>query len=104
MILYLIPNARAPPPSFDFKPLNLKNDMEDFIMKYKFTSITESKFEKLVERCNFTEVELQIVNLRRKGRTPDEVSVEIGYSPRQTARHTKNAVAKIVYESENWGN
>jgi hypothetical protein len=43
--------------------------------RFKWTSITESEFERLVERCNFTPVELQILELRRKGTSPVAIRI-----------------------------
>ena len=81
-------------------PVPLKNFEErgGTDMRFKWTSITESEFERLVERCNFTPVELQILELRRKGKTPLEVAIEINYSERQIYNLSKDVVVKIRKE------
>ena len=67
-------------------------------MRFKWTSITESEFERYVERCNFTDIELQILELRRKGFTPVATALKIGYSERQMRRISADIVEKIEKE------
>ena len=68
-------------------------------MKFKWTDITESEYKRLVKRCNFTAVELQILDLRRKGIAPDEVAEKVFYTERQMYRISKTIVSKIKRES-----
>jgi len=67
-------------------------------MRFKWTSVTESEFERLVERCNFTPVELQILELRRKGCTPVAVALKTNYSERQVYNLSKDVLVKIRKE------
>jgi len=67
-------------------------------MRFKWTSITESEFERYVERCNFTDTELRILELRRKGFTPVATALKIGYSERQMRRISADIVEKIEKE------
>ncbi|MCL2078187.1 MAG: hypothetical protein FWH08_07280 [Oscillospiraceae bacterium] len=67
-------------------------------MKFRWTSITESEFKRLVERCNFTPVEMRILELRRKGHTPVAVSMKINYSERQVFNLSNDVLEKIFKE------
>jgi len=67
-------------------------------MRFKWTSVTESEFERLVERCNFTPIELQILQLRRKGKTPLQVALDTNYSERQIYNLSNDVVVKIRKE------
>ena len=67
-------------------------------MRFKWTSITESEFERYVERCNFTDTELRILKLRHKGATPVATALKIGYTERQIYRISTEIVEKIVKE------
>ena len=64
-------------------------------MRFKWTSITESEFERLVERCNFTPAELRIFELRRKDKTPVAVAFETHYCERQIYRISKAIIEKV---------
>ena len=68
-------------------------------MRFKWTSVTQSEFERFVERCNFTPTELRILELRRKGLTPVAVAGEIGYGEAQMYRISAVVVEKIRKES-----
>jgi DNA-binding NarL/FixJ family response regulator len=67
-------------------------------MRFKWTSVTESEFERLVERCNFTPIELQILELRRKGKSPLQVADKMKFSERQIYRISCEVVVKIKKE------
>lgn len=67
-------------------------------MRFKWTSITESEFERFVERCNFTPIELKILELRRKDVAPADVADEIGYCERQMFNISREIVEKIKKE------
>ena len=69
-------------------------------MKYKWTRITESVYEHLVERCNFTPVELRILESRRKGKSLSCVADELGYSERHLRRISNDVLAKIEKENQ----
>jgi DNA-binding NarL/FixJ family response regulator len=68
------------------------------VKRFKWTSITESEFERLVKRCNFTPEELQILKLRRKGYTPVAVGLKTTYCERQVYRISRSIVEKIMRE------
>ena len=67
-------------------------------MRFKWTSITESEFERYVERCNFTDTKLRILELRCKGATPVEVAKKTKYSEAQMYRISAEVVLKINKE------
>jgi hypothetical protein len=68
-------------------------------MRFKWTRVTESEFKRLVERCNFTPIELQIFEMRRKSCKIVEIAFKTDYSDRQIIRISHEIVAKINHES-----
>jgi hypothetical protein len=67
-------------------------------MRFKWTSITESEHKRLLKCCNFTPIERQIYDLRRKGSTALMVAIKINYSESQIHRISAVIVEKIAKE------
>jgi len=67
--------------------------------KFGWTRVTESEFERLLERCNFTEMEQRIFEMRRKGKSLELIAYEVGYSVRQIKNISAVIVKKITKES-----
>ena len=68
-------------------------------MKFRWTGITETEYERLVARCNFTLVEHEILKMRRKSIALDVIADKIGYSQRQMHNISNIVIEKILKES-----
>jgi len=68
--------------------------------RLKWTSITESEFEWLIVRCNFTPLELQILQLRRKDTSPIAIADKLGYCETHIYRISAEIVSKIRKEQK----
>lgn len=64
----------------------------------KRLDFNKSEYEYFIENCNFTERELEILNLRRKGKTIIEISFLTHLSDRTINREIKKIKNKILKE------
>lgn len=57
-----------------------------------------SEYERFIKQCPFTDEELKVLELRRKGKTIIEISLALNTSDRTVARRIKAIKRKILKE------
>lgn len=57
-----------------------------------------SEYQRFLERCPFTDEEIEILQLRRRGKSITEISFSLSISDRTVARRIKSIVRKISAE------
>ena len=61
----------------------------------KKLDFNKAEYEYFIENCNFTERQKEIIDLRRKGKSIIEISLEINISERTINREIKTIKHKI---------
>ncbi len=61
-----------------------------------FTDFLESEYEMFYNNCNFTERQLEILNLRRKGKSIIEISMSLNMGEATVYRELKRIKKKIL--------
>ena len=61
-----------------------------------FTDFLESEYEMFYNNCNFTERQLEILNLRRKGKSIIEISMSLNMGEATVSRELKKIKKKIL--------
>lgn len=56
------------------------------------------EYQKFIEICPFTDEELQILNLRRRGKSVIEIAFALSMSDRTVSRRIKSISRKILKE------
>jgi DNA-directed RNA polymerase specialized sigma subunit len=69
-----------------------------FNFKFKWERITKADVERLTRICDLTELERQLLELRRKGEPPTVIADRIGYSRSQMYRLSTALLEKILKE------
>ena len=64
----------------------------------KRLDFNKSEYEYFIENCNFTDRQLEILNLRRRGKTIIEISFTTHLSERTINREIKRIKNKILKE------
>ncbi len=62
----------------------------------KNLDFNKAEYEYFVENCNFTDRELEVFNLRRKGKTYIEISLALHISDSTVKRDLKKIKRKII--------
>ena len=66
------------------------------IPKIDFTDFLESEYEMFYNNCNFTDRQVEILNLRRKGKSIIEISLTTNISEATVNRELKKIKKKIL--------
>lgn len=66
------------------------------LLTMDFTDFLESEYEMFYNNCNFTERQLEILNLRRKGKSIVEISMTINVGESTVSRELKKIKKKIL--------
>lgn len=66
------------------------------IPKVDFTDFLESEYEMFYNNCNFTDRQIEILNLRRKGKSIIEISLTANISEATVNRELKKIKKKIL--------
>lgn len=66
------------------------------IPKVDFTDFLESEYEMFYNNCNFTDRQVEILNLRRKGKSIIEISLTTNISEATVNRELKKIKKKIL--------
>lgn len=66
------------------------------IPKVDFTDFLESEYEMFYNNCNFTDRQIEILNLRRKGKSIIEISLTTNISEATVNRELKKIKKKIL--------
>ena len=66
------------------------------IPKIDFTDFLESEYEMFYNNCNFTDRQIEILNLRRKGKSIIEISLTTNISEATVNRELKKIKKKIL--------
>ncbi len=66
------------------------------IPKVDFTDFLESEYEMFYNNCNFTDRQVEILNLRRKGKSIIEISLTANISEATVNRELKKIKKKIL--------
>lgn len=66
------------------------------IPKVDFTDFLESEYEMFYNNCNFTDRQIEILNLRRKGKSIIEISLTVNVSEATVNRELKKIKKKIL--------
>lgn len=61
-----------------------------------FTDFLESEYEIFYNNCNFTDRQLEILNLRRKGKSIIEISMSLNMGEATVSRELKKIKKKIL--------
>ena len=61
-----------------------------------FTDFLESEYQMFYNNCNFTERQLEILNLRRKGKSIIEISMSLNMGEDTVYRELKRIKKKIL--------
>lgn len=61
-----------------------------------FTDFLEAEYEMFYNNCNFTERQLEILNLRRKGKSIIEISMTLNMGEATVSRELKKIKKKIL--------
>lgn len=61
-----------------------------------FTDFLESEYEMFYNNCNFTDRQLEILNLRRKGKSIVEISMSLNMGEATVSRELKKIKKKIL--------
>ena len=61
-----------------------------------FTDFLESEYEMFYNNCNFTDRQLEILNLRRKGKSIIEISMALNMGEATVSRELKKIKKKIL--------
>ena len=61
-----------------------------------FTDFLESEYQMFYNNCNFTERQLEILNLRRKGKSIIEISMSLNMGEATVYRELKRIKKKIL--------
>lgn len=61
-----------------------------------FTDFLESEYEIFYKSCNFTDRQLEILNLRRKGKSIIEISMGLNMGEATVSRELKKIKKKIL--------
>lgn len=61
-----------------------------------FTDFLESEYEMFYNNCNFTDRQLEILNLRRKGKSIIEISMSLNMGEATVYRELKRIKKKIL--------
>lgn len=64
----------------------------------KRLDFNKSEYEYFIENCNFTDRQIEILNMRRKGLSIVRISMELFISERTINREIKNIKNKILKE------
>lgn len=64
--------------------------------KVDFTDFLESEYQMFYNNCNFTERQLEILNLRRKGKSIIEISMSLNMGEATVYRELKRIKKKIL--------
>lgn len=59
---------------------------------------SHSEYQHFIEVCPFSDEELQILELRRRGKSTVQISIQLCMSERTVARRIKSIVNKIARE------
>lgn len=61
-----------------------------------FTDFLESEYQMFYNNCNFTDRQLEILNLRRKGKSIIEISMSLNMGEATVSRELKKIKKKIL--------
>lgn len=61
-----------------------------------FTDFLESEYQKFYNECNFTDRQMEILQLRRKGKSIIEISLSLNMSEATVSREIKKIKRKIL--------
>lgn len=61
----------------------------------KYFNYSRRKYEIILKECSFTDEELKVITLKRKGKTNMEISIEINICESNVHRRTKSITSKI---------
>lgn len=70
--------------------------MERKMPRVDFTDFLESEYQKFYNECNFTDRQMQILQLRRKGKSIIEISLSLNMSEATVSREIKKIKRKIL--------
>ena len=66
------------------------------LLTMDFTDFLESEYEMFYNNCNFTDRQLEILNLRRKGKSIVEISMSLNMGEATVSRELKKIKKKIL--------
>lgn len=69
--------------------------MERKMPRVDFTDFLESEYQKFYNECNFTDRQMEILQLRRKGKSIIEISLSLNMSEATVSREIKKIKRKI---------
>lgn len=70
--------------------------MERKMPRMDFTDFLESEYQKFYNECNFTDRQMEILMLRRKGKSIIEISLSLNMSEATVSREIKKIKKKIL--------
>lgn len=70
--------------------------MERKMPRMDFTDFLESEYQKFYNECNFTDRQMEILMLRRKGKSITEISLNLNMSEATVSREIKKIKKKIL--------
>ena len=70
--------------------------MERNMPRMDFTDFLESEYQKFYNECNFTDRQMEILMLRRKGKSIIEISLSLNMSEATVSREIKKIKKKIL--------
>lgn len=70
--------------------------MERKMPRMDFTDFLESEYQKFYNECNFTDRQMEILMLRRKGKSIIEISLNLNMSEATVSREIKKIKKKIL--------
>lgn len=70
--------------------------MERKMPRVDFTDFLESEYQKFYNECNFTDRQMEILQLRRKGKSIIEISLSLNMSEATVSREIKKIKRKIL--------
>lgn len=70
--------------------------MERNMPRMDFTDFLESEYQKFYNECNFTDRQMEILMLRRKGKSIIEISLNLNMSEATVSREIKKIKKKIL--------
>lgn len=66
----------------------------------KVMQFFKDEWDEFVDKCGFTDVELKVVSLMRRGWYAIDIAEELGYSRRTIVRRQKDIKNKILHRKE----